>query len=92
MPRVVQESEANQFEGIATDDKIWFRYSYLPSKMLARSPAKVIPMTGQVIGAKKTIITLFVTARQLILLDVRPKCHKYNQQYFVGYLCPDGKR
>jgi hypothetical protein len=30
----------------------------------------------------------FFTARKLIVLDVRPKCHKYNQQYSVNYIFP----
>jgi hypothetical protein len=42
-------------------------------------------------GAKKTLITLFFTTRKRIVLDVLPKGHKYNQQYFVDYIFPDLK-
>jgi hypothetical protein len=45
----------------------------------------------QTIGAKKTMITIFFAARQLILLDVLPKGSKFNQQYFIDYVFPDLK-
>jgi hypothetical protein len=47
--------------------------------MFARSQAQVIPRTWQAIGASKILITLFFTGKKLIVLDVLPKCHKYNQ-------------
>jgi hypothetical protein len=37
------------------------------------------------------MITIFFTARQLILLDVRTKGSKFNQQHFIDYLFPDFK-
>jgi hypothetical protein len=36
--------------------------------------------------------TLFLTARKLIILDILPKYHEYNQQYFVNYVCPNLKK
>jgi hypothetical protein len=60
--------------------------------MCAGSPAEVIPTTQQAVGAKKTAIPLFYTTRKLIVLDVLPKGHKYNQQYFVGCVSPDLKK
>jgi hypothetical protein len=85
MLRILQGLEASQFEGIATGDESWFRYSYPSSRMFARSPAVVIPRTRQAIGAKKTVIMSFFTARKTIVLDVLPKCYKYNQQSFAAY-------
>jgi histone-lysine N-methyltransferase SETMAR len=41
--------------------------------------------------ARKIMIMIFFTARQLILLDVLPKGSKFNQQYFINYLFPDLK-
>jgi hypothetical protein len=41
--------------------------------------------------AQNTMITIFFTARQLILLDVLPKGSKFNQQYFIDYVFPDLK-
>jgi hypothetical protein len=40
---------------------------------------------------EKTTITIFFTARQLILLGVLPKGSKFNQQYFIDYIFPDLK-
>jgi hypothetical protein len=82
--RVLQDVESNDFEGIATGDESWFRYCYPPSTMFARAPSEVIPRTQQTIGAKKTMITIFFTARQRILLDVLPKDSKFNQQLHVS--------
>jgi hypothetical protein len=59
--------------------------------MFTPVPSKVIPRTRQAIGAKKTMITIFFTARQLFLLDVLPKGSKFNQQYFIDYVFPDVK-
>jgi hypothetical protein len=41
---------------------------------------------------EKTMIMIFFTARQLLLLDVLPKGSKFNQQYFIDYVFPDSKR
>jgi hypothetical protein len=57
--------------------------------MFARVPSEVIPRTRQTIGASKTMITIFFTAYQLILLDILPKGSRFNQQYFVDYVFPD---
>jgi hypothetical protein len=87
--RDLQDVESNYFEGIAMGDESWFRYCYPSSTMFAWAPAEVIPRTRQTIGSKNTIITIFFTAHQLILLDVRPKGSKFNQQYFINYVFPD---
>jgi hypothetical protein len=57
--------------------------------MFARAPSEVIPRTRQTNAAKKTMITIFFTARPLTLLDVLPKGSKFNQQYFIDYVFPD---
>jgi hypothetical protein len=41
--------------------------------MFAQSPGDVIPRTRQTIGAEKRVITLFFTAKKLLVLDVLPK-------------------
>jgi hypothetical protein len=92
MLRILQESEANDFNGVTTSDEFWFQYISLSSKMFSRSPADVIPRTRQAIGAKKIMITVFFTARKLIVLDVMPKGWKYNQRYFVDKIVPGLKR
>jgi hypothetical protein len=78
--RVLQDAESNDFKGIATGNESCFRYCYPSSTMFARAPSEVIPRAQQTIGAKKTMITIFFTARQLILLNVLPKGSKFNQQ------------
>jgi hypothetical protein len=57
--------------------------------MFAWAPSEAVPRIWQTIGAKKTMITIFFTARQLIVVDVLPKGSKFNQHYFVDYLFPD---
>jgi hypothetical protein len=89
--RVLQGAESNDFEGIATSDESWFRYCYSSSTVFAQAPFEVIPRTRQTIGAKKTMITIFFTACQLILLDVHPKGSKFNQQYFIDCVFPDSQ-
>jgi hypothetical protein len=66
--RILQESEVNQFGGIAEDNESWFRYFGGHSKMFARSPAEIIPRMRQVIAATETTTTAFVTTRKLIVL------------------------
>jgi hypothetical protein len=88
--RVLQDPESNDFKGIATDDESWFRYCYPSSIIFARAPSEVLPRTRQKMGAK-TMIFIFFTARQLIMLDVLPKGSKFNQQCFVDYVFPDSK-
>jgi hypothetical protein len=60
--------------------------------MFARSPVDLIPRTRRAIGVKKIMITLFFTARKLIVVDVMPKGWKYNQLYFVDNIVPGLKR
>jgi hypothetical protein len=53
MFRILQESETNEFDGIATGTESWFQYIRAPSKMFTRSAADVIPRKRQAVGAKK---------------------------------------
>jgi hypothetical protein len=62
MVRIFQESEANDFDGIATGDESWLKYITPSSKIFADSAADVIPRTWQAVGAK-TMITVFFTAK-----------------------------
>jgi hypothetical protein len=91
MLRILQESEANHFHGIATDDESWFQYLYSFVKIFARSRLDVVPRTRQGLDTKKTLITLFFTGRKSIVLDVLPKGRKYNQLYYVCNIFPDLK-
>jgi transposase len=53
MLRILQESEANDFDGVTTDDESWFRYIYPSSEMFAHSAADVIPSTRQAMVRRK---------------------------------------
>jgi hypothetical protein len=92
MLRILNESEENRSEGIATGDGSSFQHSYPSSKIFARSPTDVCPRTRQAIEKKQTIITIFFTGRKPIMLDILPKGGTFNQQYFVDYIFPILKR
>jgi hypothetical protein len=41
---------------------------------------------------EETMITIFVTGRKLILLDILPRNRKFNQLYLINYIFPDLKK
>jgi hypothetical protein len=88
---VLQDAESNVFKGIATGDESWFRSCYPSSTTFAQAPSEVISRTRQAIGAQNTKITIFFTARQLLLLNVLSKGSKFDQQYFIDYAFLDLK-
>jgi hypothetical protein len=49
MLMVLQESETNNFDGIATGDQFWFQHTTASSKMFSSSAAGVIPRPGQAV-------------------------------------------
>jgi hypothetical protein len=53
MLRILQESETNDLDGIATGDESWFQQTMVSSKMFTCSAADVIPSTRKAVGAKK---------------------------------------
>jgi hypothetical protein len=53
MLRILQESETNDFDGIATGDESWFQRTMVSLKMFASSAADIIPRTRQAVGANK---------------------------------------
>jgi hypothetical protein len=82
---ILQESEANHFDGIATNDESWFRYLCPCSKMFARSRAKVIPRTRYTIAAKQTVITVFFIVWTPTVLGVLPRGSIFNRLDFSGF-------
>jgi hypothetical protein len=52
MLRILEEPEANDFDGIATGDESWFQHTAASSKMFARSAADIIPRVRQAVGAQ----------------------------------------
>jgi hypothetical protein len=53
MLRVLQESEMNDFDSIATGDEFWFQCTMEFSKMFARSAGDIVPRTQHAVGARK---------------------------------------
>jgi hypothetical protein len=53
MVRILQESETNDFDGIATGDESWFQHTTASSKMFAPSAADIIARMRQAVGANK---------------------------------------
>jgi hypothetical protein len=53
MLRILQESEANHFDGIATGDESWFQYLDSSSEMFARSRSDIVPRMRHGLGTKK---------------------------------------
>jgi hypothetical protein len=49
----LQESETNDFDGIAIGDESWFQHTTASSKMFARLAANIFPKTRQAVAAKK---------------------------------------
>jgi hypothetical protein len=91
MLRIFHESETNGFDGIATGDESRFQHATASPKIFARSGANVIPRTWQVVGAKKTITTVFFTTKKFIVLNVLSRGNTFNQLYFPNNIFPDLK-
>jgi hypothetical protein len=89
--KILQESETNDFDGMATDDESWFQHTMASSTMFPRSAADVIPMTRQAVGANKTMITVFFTAKKHLLFEVLPRGSTCNQMSFINNIFPDLK-
>jgi hypothetical protein len=53
MLRILQESEMNDFDSVATGDESGFHSTTASSKMFVRLAEDVIPRTRQEVGAKK---------------------------------------
>jgi hypothetical protein len=87
--RILQESETNDFDGIATGDESWFQHTTASSKMFTRPAAAVIPRTPQGVGANKTMITVVLTIKKLIMFDVLPRGSTFNQLYCINNRFPD---
>jgi hypothetical protein len=77
------------FEGIRTGDESWFLYTVCRDSMFATSVREVVPRTKHNISAKKTMVTIFFTSTQLLVLNFFPKGTKSNQDYFIGTVLPN---
>jgi hypothetical protein len=89
MLRILQESETNDFDGIATGDESWFQHTTASLKMFARSAADIIPRTRQAVGTTKTMIRMFFAIKKLIVFNVLPRGSKFNQLSLINHVFPD---
>jgi hypothetical protein len=90
MLRISQESEINDFDGIAIGGESWFRYPRHPRKCLPVRQKMSFRGRGKQL-VRKTMITVFFTANKLIALDVLPRDNTLNQLYFINNIFPDLK-
>jgi hypothetical protein len=76
--RILNDLEADSFDGITTGDESWFQYLYESSAMFVKSPRDIIPRTRKEIGVKKTMFTIFFANRKLLIAEHLPKDQKYS--------------
>jgi hypothetical protein len=89
MLKVLQESETNDIDGIATGDESWFQHTAASSKMFAHSAADVITRVRQAVGANKTMITVFFTVKKLTVLSVPLRGSTFNQLSCIKKYSPN---
>jgi hypothetical protein len=87
--QILNDLEADSFDGIATGDESWFQYLYESLAMFAKSPGDVTPRTRQEISVKATILTIFFTNRMLLIAEYLQKGQKYSQDYFISDILPE---
>jgi hypothetical protein len=90
--QILNDLEADSFDGIATGDVSWFQYLYESSAMFAKSPGDDTPRTVREIGVKTNMFTIFLTNRKLLIAEYLPKDQKYNQDYFISDILPELER
>jgi histone-lysine N-methyltransferase SETMAR len=90
--QILNDLEADSFDGIATGDESWFQYLYESSALFAKSPGDVTPRTSQEIDVKKPMFTIFFTNTKLLIAEYLPKDQKYNQDYFISDILPGLER
>jgi hypothetical protein len=90
--QILNDLEADSFDGIATGDQSRFQYLYESSAIFVKSPGDVTARTRQEIAVKETMVTIFFTNRKLLIPEYLPKGQKYNQDYFISDILPELKR
>jgi hypothetical protein len=90
--QILNDLEADSFDGIATGDQSWFQYLYESSAVFLKSPRDVIPRTRKEMGVKKTMFTIFFTNGKLLIAEYLPKGRKYSQDCFISDILPEWER
>jgi hypothetical protein len=68
----------HNFEGMTIGHESWFHYSSYSNSMFDDSKENFLSRIQQDIFAPKTMITIFFTDKQFLVLDIRSKVIKYN--------------
>jgi hypothetical protein len=90
--QILNDLEADFFDGMTTGDKSWFHYLYKSWVTFAKSPGDVIPRTRKEIGVERTMFTLFFTNRKFLIADHLPNGQNDNQDYFISDILPELER
>jgi hypothetical protein len=90
--QILNDLQADSFDGITTGDDSWFHYLYDSSAMSATSPDDVIPRTRKQIGVKNIMFTIFFTNRKLLIAEYLQKAQKYRQNYPISDILPELER
>jgi hypothetical protein len=57
--QILNDLEADPFDGVTTGDKSWFHYLSEPSTMFAKPPSDVISRTRKEIGVRIIMFPIF---------------------------------
>jgi histone-lysine N-methyltransferase SETMAR len=90
--QILNDLEADPFDGITAGDESWFQYLYESLTMFVRPPRDVILRTRKQIGVKQTMFTIFLTNRKLLIAEYLPKGQKYSQDCFISDVLPGLER
>jgi hypothetical protein len=71
--QILNDLEADSFDGITTSDELWFHDRYESSAMFLKSPGNVIPRARKEIDVKTSIFSIFFTNRKLLISEYLPK-------------------
>jgi hypothetical protein len=86
---ILQLYAEHNFEGITTGEELWFLYTTYGDSMFATPAREVVSRAKQDISAKKTMVIIFFTSTQLLVLNFLPKGTKFNQDYFIDTVLPN---
>jgi histone-lysine N-methyltransferase SETMAR len=90
--QILNDLEADSFDGITTGEESWFQYLYESSAMFVKSPREVISRTRKEMGVKRTLFTIFFTNRNVLIAEYVPTGQKYSQDYFMSDILPELER
>jgi hypothetical protein len=88
MLRILQESETSGLMASQRATSPGFNTLWHPRKSLSVRQQMSFRRHGRQL-ARETMITVFFTAKKLIVLDVLPRGSTFNQLYFINYIFPD---